>query len=193
MVEWVDKFTLLYHLSSIKLSTSFHSITKSLLQKTRIMTSNVHVPAKPNPRPLGSKPPPKETPPKDEAAEALEALKKLETKTKAVNANNIARVANSQLVSADDKLHPLLALKTGKAIEKFPSTPKEINKLGVVQLDSMLLALEADRSGKEEEKSERLRVQIGLKPNPAWDVSGTVDHAYDFPDFALFWFVKGIQ
>lgn len=89
---------------------------------------------------------------KDDPAEAV---KKLETKTKAVfvqsstfsllplpsdcsaiadnrlrsNANNIARVANSQLVSADEKLHPLLSLKTGKAIDKFPSTSKDIAKL----------------------------------------------------------------
>lgn len=45
------------------------------------------------------------------------------------NANNVARVANSQLVSADDKLHPLLSLKNGKKLEKFPDTPKALAKL----------------------------------------------------------------
>ena len=45
------------------------------------------------------------------------------------NANNIARVANSQLTSSDEKLHPLVSLKTGKPIEKFPGTSKEIEKL----------------------------------------------------------------
>jgi len=37
----------------------------------------------------------------------------------------------------------------------------------VTLVDSILLALEADRAGNEEAKRERLRVQIGLKPNPA--------------------------
>ncbi|PNS16529.1 hypothetical protein CAC42_263 [Sphaceloma murrayae] len=97
----------------------------------------------------------------------VEALKKLETKTKTVNANNVARVANSQLVSADEKLYPLLSLKTGKAIDKFPATPKDIAKLSVTVVDAILNTLEADRTGKEDEKREKLRVQIGLKPNPA--------------------------
>lgn len=37
----------------------------------------------------------------------------------------------------------------------------------VTLVDSILLALEADRAGNEEVKRARLRVQIGLKPNPA--------------------------
>lgn len=37
----------------------------------------------------------------------------------------------------------------------------------VTLLDAMLVALEADRTGTEDAKRERLRVQIGLKPNPA--------------------------
>jgi hypothetical protein len=45
------------------------------------------------------------------------------------NANNIARNANSHLTSNDDKLHPLVSLKTNKAIEKFPATSKDIEKL----------------------------------------------------------------
>lgn len=45
------------------------------------------------------------------------------------NANNIARVANSQLTSNDEKLHPLLSLKTGKPVEKFPLTSAGIPKL----------------------------------------------------------------
>ncbi len=61
--------------------------------------------------------------------DASKALEKLEIKTKAVNANNVARVANSQLTSNDEKLHPLVSLKTGKAIEKFPGTSKDIEKL----------------------------------------------------------------
>ena len=45
------------------------------------------------------------------------------------NANNVARVANSHLVNADDKLHPLFSLKNGKKLEKFPETPKALAKL----------------------------------------------------------------
>jgi hypothetical protein len=37
----------------------------------------------------------------------------------------------------------------------------------VVNVDNMLNALDAERSGSEAMKRERLRVQIGLKPNPA--------------------------
>ncbi|KAI4744534.1 hypothetical protein E4T50_05105 [Aureobasidium sp. EXF-12298] len=94
-------------------------------------------------------------------------IEKLETKTKAVNANNVARVANSQLVNADDKLHPLLSLKNGRTLEKFPDTPKALAKLSVTVVDAMLSALEADREGNEMVKREKLRLQIGLKANPA--------------------------
>jgi len=41
------------------------------------------------------------------------------------------------------------------------------NMYTVTVVDAILLSLEAERTGKEEEKRERLRVQIGLKPNPA--------------------------
>lgn len=37
----------------------------------------------------------------------------------------------------------------------------------VIQVDNMLAALEADRTGNEAAKREKLRVQFGLKPNPA--------------------------
>lgn len=85
--------------------------------------------------------------------DAVKAIEKLETRTKAVyvtisltlslsrkrhvsntipfsNANSIARVANSQMTDPEDKLQPLLSLKTGKPIEKFPLTPASISKLG---------------------------------------------------------------
>jgi hypothetical protein len=39
--------------------------------------------------------------------------------------------------------------------------------LVVVNVDNMLNALDAERSGSEAAKREKLRVQIGLKPNPA--------------------------
>lgn len=63
---------------------------------------------------------------KEDPAKAIE---KLETRTKAVNANNVARVANSQLTSSDEKLHPLVSLKTNKPLEKFPETSKDLAKL----------------------------------------------------------------
>ncbi|KAK5126210.1 hypothetical protein LTR08_004781 [Meristemomyces frigidus] len=97
----------------------------------------------------------------------VKAIEKLETRTATVNANNIARVANSQLTTNDDKLLPLMSLKTGKPIEKFPSTSAGIAKLQLTTVDAILKALEAERSGNEEAKRERLRLHIGLTPNPA--------------------------
>ncbi|KAK1018462.1 hypothetical protein LTR54_001348 [Friedmanniomyces endolithicus] len=99
--------------------------------------------------------------------DSTKAIEKLEIKTKAVNANNIARVANSQLTANDEKLLPLVSLKTGKPMEKFPATSKDIEKLGLTYVDAILNGLEADRAGNEAVKKERLRLQIGLKPNPA--------------------------
>ncbi|KAK5113454.1 hypothetical protein LTR85_010882 [Meristemomyces frigidus] len=101
---------------------------------------------------------------KDDVSKAIE---KLEIRVKAVNANNIARVANSKLTTSDEKLYPLLSLKTGKPIDKFPLTSAGIPKLSLPTVDAMLNSLDADRTGGEEAKRERLRVQIGLKPNPA--------------------------
>jgi hypothetical protein len=63
---------------------------------------------------------------KDNPAKAIE---KLETRTKAVNTNNVARVANSHLISSDAKLHPLVSLRTGKPLEKFPETSAGLGKL----------------------------------------------------------------
>jgi len=37
----------------------------------------------------------------------------------------------------------------------------------VIYVDAILNGLEADRAGNEAVKKERLRLQIGLKPNPA--------------------------
>ncbi|KAK4895704.1 hypothetical protein LTR27_006185 [Elasticomyces elasticus] len=108
-----------------------------------------------------TKAPPKAEEDKPSPEEALKAVEKLETKTKA------ARVANSQLTANDEKLLPLMSLKTGKSIEKFPATSKDIEKLSVTTVDAILNALDADRAGAEAIKKEKLRVQIGLKPNPA--------------------------
>jgi hypothetical protein len=136
---------------------------------------------------------------KDDPAKAIE---KLEIRTKAVNTNNVARVANSHLTTSDAKLHPLVSLRNGKPLDKFPETSAGLVKLTckspisfsfsllcwgwleslglccvfvqllmrcllVVNVDQMLNALDAERSGSEAMKRERLRVQIGLRPNPA--------------------------
>jgi len=61
--------------------------------------------------------------------DAEKTFKDLETKVKAININNIARTANSHLVSADEKLHPLVSLKTARAIDRFPDTPTGLSKL----------------------------------------------------------------
>ncbi|KAF1991156.1 hypothetical protein K402DRAFT_450787 [Aulographum hederae CBS 113979] len=91
------------------------------------------------------------TPKKDDVEKKL---RDLDLRTKAVNTNNIARVENSHLISADDKLHVLYSLKTNKPIERFPATPKDITKLTDTLVDAMLLALEADRTGSKEAKIE---------------------------------------
>ncbi|KAK0935405.1 hypothetical protein LTR29_013038 [Friedmanniomyces endolithicus] len=104
--------------------------------------------------------------------DSTKAIEKLEHRSLRLtagpsNANNIARVANSQLTANDEKLLPLVSLKTGKPMEKFPATSKDIEKLGLTYVDAILNGLEADRAGNEAVKKERLRLQIGLKPNPA--------------------------
>ena len=53
----------------------------------------------------------------------------LEALIRQSNANNVARVANSQLSTNDEKLQPMKSLKTGKSIEKFPATSAGIAKL----------------------------------------------------------------
>ncbi|GAB7328946.1 hypothetical protein MBLNU13_g00817t1 [Cladosporium sp. NU13] len=110
---------------------------------------------------------PSESPAAIAKDDPVKAIEKLETRTKAINANNVARVANSHLTSNDAKLHPLVSLRTGNTLDKFPQTSKDIAKLTLIQVDNMLLGLEADRAGNEAAKREKLRLQIGLKPNPA--------------------------
>ncbi|OCK82180.1 hypothetical protein K432DRAFT_403132 [Lepidopterella palustris CBS 459.81] len=103
------------------------------------------------------------TAPQDELAQRLE---KLETRINAINVNNIARVASCRLRSAFDQLHVLHSLKTGRPIENYPTSPKEIAKLSDTLVDAMLLALEAEGTGTKEQKMERLRMQMGLTPKP---------------------------
>ncbi|KAJ9639964.1 hypothetical protein H2201_006866 [Coniosporium apollinis] len=116
--------------------------------------------------------------------EIKDRLNRQENRTKAVNTNNIARIANSQLTSADEKLQPLYSLRTNRPLDHFPTTAKGISKLSGVfnyhlgpcvevlnrdtdsMLDAMLLGLEAERTGNKEQKVERLRMHLGLKPNP---------------------------
>ncbi|GAB7360549.1 hypothetical protein MBLNU230_g0434t1 [Neophaeotheca triangularis] len=99
--------------------------------------------------------------------DVVRAVEKLETRSKALNSNNVARVANSWLNSHDDKLHTMYSLKTGKPLDKFPPTSRDIAKLNLPAVDLMLNHLDADRTGSEEAKKERLRLQFGLRPTPA--------------------------
>ncbi|KAI7201992.1 hypothetical protein KC316_g5518 [Hortaea werneckii] len=100
--------------------------------------------------------------------DTVKAIEKLEARIKAVYvmASCLGKASNSQMTDPEEKLHPLLSLKTGKPIEKFPPSPASISKLGLTQIDTLLNTLEADRSGNEDAKRERLRLQIGLKPKP---------------------------
>jgi hypothetical protein len=50
---------------------------------------------------------------------------------------------------------------------KWKLTTTMANGKIVIQVDNILNALEADRTGNEAAKREKLRLQIGLKPNPA--------------------------
>jgi len=72
---------------------------------------------------------PSESPATIAKDDPVKAIEKLETRTKAVNANNVARVANSHLTSSDAKLSPLVSLRTGNVLDKFPQTSKDIAKL----------------------------------------------------------------
>jgi hypothetical protein len=47
------------------------------------------------------------------------------------------------------------------------SIARSANGNTVIQIDNILNNLEADRTGNEAAKREKLRLQIGLKPNPA--------------------------
>jgi hypothetical protein len=95
--------------------------------------SNPNMPTPKSPSKPASKAPSVADPAESAAVVAkndpAKAIEKLETRSKAVNANNVARVANSHLTTNDEKLHPLVALKTNKPLEKFPETSKDIAKL----------------------------------------------------------------
>ena len=94
------------------------------------MSTGTAAPAKPSPTVAKSV----DKLPGDSAAaiakeDPVKAIEKLEARARAVNVNNIARVSNSHLTSDDEKLTPLVSVKTGKAIDKFPSISREISKM----------------------------------------------------------------
>ncbi|KAK4622211.1 hypothetical protein CLAFUW4_07058 [Fulvia fulva] len=95
------------------------------------------------------------------------AIEKLETRFKAVNTNNVARVANSRVTSNDEKLIPLVSLKNGQPLARFPETAKDVGKSTLTQMNVFLTQLDAERTGSEAARRERLRLHIGLIPNPA--------------------------
>lgn len=78
--------------------------------------------------------------------DTVKAIEKLEIRQKAMyvqgsidlesgtdhhssNTNNVARVANSHITDPEAKLTPLVSIKTGKPLEKFPDSSKDIQKL----------------------------------------------------------------
>ncbi|KAK4501419.1 hypothetical protein PRZ48_007228 [Zasmidium cellare] len=99
--------------------------------------------------------------------DTVKAIEKIETRQKAINSNNVARVANSHITDPEAKLTPLVSIKTGKALDKFPETSKDIQKLTLVQINEILSQLDTERTGSEQARRERLRQQIGLKAIPA--------------------------
>lgn len=82
--------------------------------------------------------------------------------------NNVARLINSTLMDADLQLSPLRNVATNELIDQFPATPRAIRGMPSAALDTVLRALGMEIDGRIEQKRLRLRVQIGLKADPAW-------------------------
>lgn len=84
-----------------------------------------------------------------------------------MDANTLARIANSLLVNSDHSLTPLRSLATGADIENFPATAQDLNSLSSADVSRILLALGATPSGLAASRKQKLRVLVGLRLNPA--------------------------
>jgi len=106
----------------------------------------------------------------DAILRAIQALNqrfdRLESRLKAVDANNLARLTNSMLVEADAELSPLRNTSTDEPIDGFPEKGRQIASLLGPALNNILRALGADIQGSVDTKRKRLRVLIGLKASP---------------------------
>jgi hypothetical protein len=81
--------------------------------------------------------------------------------------NNVARLINNTLIDADGQLSHLRNVATNELIDQFPATPRAIRGMPSAALDTVLRALGMEIDGRIEQKRQRLRVQIGLKADPA--------------------------
>jgi hypothetical protein len=81
--------------------------------------------------------------------------------------NNVARLINSTLTDADLQLSPLRNVATNELIDQFPATPRAIRVIPSAALDTVLRALGMEIDGQINQKRQRLRVQVGLKADPA--------------------------
>ena len=81
--------------------------------------------------------------------------------------NNVARLINCSLVEPNGQLSPLRNVATNGLIDQFLATPRAIRGMPSAALDTVLRALGMEIDGWIEQKRQRLRVQIGLKADPA--------------------------
>merc|ERR1712169_57821 len=94
---------------------------------------------------------------------------KIDTLTTRVIANDhnaSARVQNSYLTKSSDRLTPLISPLTNIFIEWFPVRSGDIPNMENERLDFVLQELGCSTNGGREAKEKRLRLYIGLQPNP---------------------------
>jgi len=79
--------------------------------------------------------------------------------------NTIARTQNSLLSTDTDELFPLVNIRNGQAIEYFPHTSNELDRMTAAQLRAVLSDLGAGATLPRlvEDLRKSLRVQLGLK------------------------------
>ncbi|KIW76979.1 hypothetical protein Z517_09423 [Fonsecaea pedrosoi CBS 271.37] len=91
-------------------------------------------------------------------------VENLATRITASDLNNIARIQNTHLRTADDPLTPLVSPSTGAAIPGFPATSADIDKMSGDEMDALLQRLDLHSAGSDmAEKIKRLRTFIGLR------------------------------
>ncbi|KXT09575.1 hypothetical protein AC579_719 [Pseudocercospora musae] len=84
------------------------------------------------------------------------------TRISSSDANNLARLANSQLTSPQHGLIPLRST-TNTLIDNFPATPAALATLSQASLTNLLTALGEDPNGSIGVKRQRFRRALGLK------------------------------
>ncbi|EME84069.1 uncharacterized protein MYCFIDRAFT_182243 [Pseudocercospora fijiensis CIRAD86] len=84
------------------------------------------------------------------------------TRISSSDANNLARLANSQLTSPEHALIPLRSI-TNTLIDNFPATPAAIATFSQASLTNLLTALGEDPNGSIGVKRQRFRRALGLQ------------------------------